>query len=97
MSDTLKYGIPRTLDDAAKFLWWDIDQALLVFTFIVLGMLVDSMMGGIITGILMGWSYGKMKSGKHKAFAIHAMYWYLPSEFMSFKRTPPSHHREFIG
>lgn len=97
MSDTLKYGIPRTLDAMPRFLWWDMDQAGLVVGIVVLGMLADSMMVGTVLGLAAGWSYGRTKQGKHPKFAIHAMYWHLPSEFLSFKRTPPSHYRELIG
>jgi len=102
MSDsTLKYGVPRTLDDPARFLWWEADQAILVAAFIVFGMVIGSFFMGAMVGVTLGWLYGKSKSGKHKAFAIHALYWHLPGSavkaVLNFKRTPSSDFREFIG
>lgn len=97
MSDNKKYLIPQTLDDVPKFLWWDIDQALLVITFTGFGMTTGNMAAGAVVGMFCGWLYGRSKAGKHKRFAIHLLYWYLPREFLSFKRTPPSHQREYVG
>lgn len=97
MNDESKYIVPRTLDDPAKLFWWDIDQALLVCMFVVFGMSIDHMLAGMLTGGFMGWLYGKSKSGKHKGYAVHLMYWHLPAETFSLKRTPPSHQREMIG
>lgn len=97
MSDTLRYGLPRTLDDPARLLWWDMDQALLFCAFVIFGMMASYMLAGAVFGALTSWAYGKAKAGKHKSFAIHLMYWHLPRELLSFKRTPPSHIREYVG
>jgi len=94
---TLKHGIPRTLDDPARLLWWDADLAILVSTFVVFGMVIGSPLIGVICGGSMGAIYGKAKSGKHKAFAMHLMYWYLPGAVLSMKRTPSSDFQEYIG
>jgi len=102
MSDsTLRHGIPRTLDDPARVLWWEADQAILVSAFVVFGMVIGSFLTGAVVGTVLGWLYGKSKSGKHKAFAIHALYWHLPSSavkaILNLRRTPPSDYREFVG
>lgn len=97
MSDENRLEIPRRIDDKAKFLWWDFDQAMLVMLFIVLGIVANSLSGGIFLGLLAGYAYNKARSGKHPAFAIHLMYWYLPEWAMKFKRLPPSHQVEFTG
>lgn len=97
MSEISKYQVPRTLDDPGRILWWDVDQALLVCMFLVFGMVAGYLLIGMITGLSIGWVYGKSKSGRHKGYAIHLMYWFMPSGVLGLRRTPPSHHRELIG
>jgi len=97
MNDESKLEIPRRIDDKAKFLWWDFDQAMLVMLFIVLGITANSLGGGVFLGLLAGYAYNKARAGKHPSFAIHLLYWYLPEWVMSFKKLPPSHQVEFTG
>ena len=42
-------------------------------------------------------AYGRAKSGKHPAYALHLVYWYLPAPVTGLKRTPPSYLREMVG
>ena len=97
MNDESRLEIPRRLDDKARFLWWDLDQAMLVMLFIVLGIFANSLGLGIFIGLLAGFLYSKARAGKHPAFAIHLIYWYLPEWAMKFKSLPPSHQVEFTG
>lgn len=97
LSDENRLEIPRRIDDKPKFLWWDFDQAMLVMLFIVMGIMANSLGGGVFLGMVAGIVYNKAKSGKHPSFAIHLMYWYLPEWAMGFKCLPPSHQVEFTG
>lgn len=94
---TLKHGVPRTLDDPARIFWWDLDQAMLFSICGVLGMVLGSLMGGLALGTTLGWVYGRAKSGRHRMFAVHAIYWHLPGAIMKMRRTPSSDARELIG
>ncbi|MGK0674779.1 MAG: type IV conjugative transfer system protein TraL [Halothiobacillaceae bacterium] len=41
---------------------------------------------------------GRLKAGRHPKFAVHAMYWWLPSGlFVKPRVTPPSSVRYFLG
>ena len=97
MNEDMKLLIPRRLDDKAKFLWWDMDQAMLVSTFLMLGVLAEMVAAGFVTGLIAGYMYSRAKAGKHPDFAIHLMYWYLPSSLFKMNVIPPSHLTEFIG
>jgi len=56
------------------------------------------MVAGMVFGGLVAWQYGRLKTGKHAKFALHALYWWLPSWIVIRARaTPPSHHRFFLG
>ena len=91
------YAIPRRLNDPMKMLWWDADVFAVAFAPVILGALAGSFMAGLLFGLALGWAYGRSKSGKHKAFALHALYWHLGEAVVKLKRTPPSHFRELIG
>ena len=95
----MKQGyIPRTLDQPEKFILWDMDQFLRAVVLMGTGVSSGFMASGIVIGSLAAWKYGKFKSGKHQKFAIHAMYWWLPSDmFVKTQLTPPSDKRYFLG
>jgi conjugal transfer pilus assembly protein TraL len=91
------YAIPRRLNDPMKFLWWDADVFVIAFAPVALGILAGSFLAGLLFGLLMGWAFGRVKAGKHKAYALHALYWHGGEAIVKLKRTPPSHFRELIG
>ena len=96
-SDETGY-IPKSLDAPERFLWWDMDQAVLALTLIAMGVIAGSLIGGLALGTLTAWQYGRLKAGKHPKFAIHALYWWLPGGlFVKPSATPPSDKRYFIG
>ena len=87
--------IPQHLDDPPRFLFWDFDQAVLFMLALSVGMLMQMIFLGAAAGVGLVVLYGKAKSGQHRAFALHLMYWYLPLG-LGFRRTPPSFIREYI-
>ncbi|MCW8966244.1 MAG: type IV conjugative transfer system protein TraL, partial [Candidatus Pacearchaeota archaeon] len=90
--------IPGTLDDPPKFLFWDMDQAMVFLSMFMMGLIAGFIASGLILAGVFGWLYGKSKTGKHRAYIIHMMYWYLPSSLVSrFQVTPPSHERQYLG
>ena len=89
--------IPRRLNDPARMFWWDLDVALLVLGAGLAGMLAGYFVTGTVAGLALASAYGRMKSGRHPAFALHLMYWHLPAAFSGMQRTPPSHLRELVG
>jgi len=93
--DEALLAIPRHLDDPPRFLFWDLDEAILFMLALILGMMADLIFAGAATGVVLVIAYGKAKSGRHRAFALHLMYWYLPVT-LGFRRTPPSYIREYI-
>ncbi len=91
----LRLAIPRHLDDPPRFLFWDLDEALLFMLALIVGMLMQAFFIGCAVGAVLVVLYGKAKSGRHRAFALHLMYWHLPVG-LGFKRTPPSYIREYL-
>lgn len=90
--------IPRTLDKQEQFLLWEVDQFIIAVMIIGVGVSSGMMGLGLICGCGVAWQYGKLKAGKHSKFAVHIMYWWLPSDlFTKGAATPPSHQRYFLG
>ena len=96
MTDVL-LEIPRRLNDPPRMFWWDLDVSLLVLAFALVGMISGFFLSGCVAGALFAAAYGRAKSGKHPAFALHLLYWHLPAAVTGLKRTPPSWLREMAG
>lgn len=91
-----KLMFPQRLDDPPRFLWWDFDVAIIFMGCFLIGILTNQMLIFVFCGTLIAGAFQKLKSGKHRAYGVHALYWYLPIT-LGLKVTPPSAHREFIG
>ena len=90
--------IPKSLDAQERFLWWEMDQAILAIMLLGMGVIAGSMLLGMALGAATAWQYGRLKAGKHPKFAVHALYWWLPSGwFVKPRETPPSDQRYFLG
>jgi conjugal transfer pilus assembly protein TraL len=90
--------IPKSLDAQERFLWWEMDQAIIAIMLLGMGVISGSMLVGMGLGALAAWQYGRLKAGKHPKFAVHALYWWLPNRlFVMLRATPPSDQRYFLG
>jgi conjugal transfer pilus assembly protein TraL len=96
MSD-VSLEIPRRLNDPPRMFWWDLDVSLLVLASALAGMISGFFLTGCALGLLLAAAYGRAKSGKHPAYALHLLYWHLPAAVTGLKRTPPSWMRELAG
>ena len=93
--------IPRRLDDQWKIGFWDVDVAV-PFLF---ALFVGYMSGSKVVlralhrdGLLTSRWISRIKADKHPAFAMHWLYWHLPtSPLTAMRATPPSHIRRMVG
>ena len=89
--------IPRRLNDPPRMFWWDLDVSLLVLAAGLAGMISGFFITGCALGVLLASAYGRAKTGKHPAFALHLLYSHVPAAITGLQRTPPSHLREMVG
>lgn len=89
------HAIPLRLDSASKVLIFDADVAFLGFLGLFTGIvLLDNMPLGMLLGFGFGWVWSRLKSGRHPAYHLHLLYWFLPRLL---RCTPPSFLRELVG
>ncbi|GAB6071502.1 hypothetical protein JCM30760_26000 [Thiomicrorhabdus hydrogeniphila] len=88
--------IPKTLDNLARFGFWDIYQSMLFLLVFGFGIVMHFLLSGLILGALLAWGYGRMSSGRTRGFLIHLLYWFTPLG-SGYKSLPPSDKRHFIG
>lgn len=93
--------IPRRLDDQWKLGFWDLDVALPFTAGLLLGYLSGTKLSFAVC-VVAGWFtsrwIARIKADKHPAFAIHWLYWHLPTNpITAMRATPPSHLRRMVG
>jgi conjugal transfer pilus assembly protein TraL len=91
----LSHYIPSRLDSAGKFLFWDIDVALLGIAGLLIGQASGYPILGLVLGFSLAYAYSKLKTGRHPGMALHLLYWWtgMPSP----QEVPGSHLRELNG
>lgn len=93
--------IPRRLDDQWKIGLWDVDVAAPVLFMLFVGYLANTLWGFAVAcaiGLYFARMMARTKADKHAAYALHWLYWYLPTNPVSSMRaTPPSHIRRMVG
>jgi conjugal transfer pilus assembly protein TraL len=91
----LSHYIPRRLDSAGKFLFWDLDVAAIGVVGVLMGLGTGHPLLGLCVGVALSFGYGKLKKGKHPGLATHLMYWWTGMPLP--KDMPASYLREFNG
>jgi len=85
--------IVRYIDDPVSFFFWDIDEIVVFATFMVIGLLTDTLTYLIIVGIFFSFVLSRVKQSKAEGFFMHVLYWYGLYRLRGF---PPSYIREFV-
>ena len=83
------------MDAPAKFLLWDFDLVASGIAGLAFGIIVNSLLMGAIASYAAIWAYSRLKQKRHPGYGLHYLYWQFP--FRTFKRTPPSSRRFFVG
>ena len=96
--------VPRRLDAPAKFLLWDFDLVASGIAGLAFGIIRFYIVVGGVYGFSGIWgdtppyakpAYSRLKQKRHPGYGLHYLYWQFP--FRTFKRTPPSSRRFFVG
>jgi len=83
--------IPRYIDDPAQFLFWDLDEALIMIGSFCFGILLGYPFWGGVAGLVSGRALRKLRSGKAEGYFWHALY-----RAGIVKGSPPGYIREMV-
>ena len=91
--------IYKTLDNPIRFLFWGMDECLIVAVPFFLGLCLHKFVL-LFGGMILKHCFSKIKKKfPHGAFA-HKLYWHLPTPALKhlskIKNLPPSHQRELL-
>ena len=97
MNVSAKHVIPRRLDDPERWLFWTIDEAVVLLGPALLGLAANAFVTGLVIGVGAWTVLRRIKRGGG-AQAVHfALYWFLPDFALRLAKTPPSHVRLYVG
>lgn len=92
-----KFYIPRHLDDAPRFLFWSIDEAISAIIPFMCGLMFNLKLFTLVIAIISFKGWKKIK-GAGGGAAIRAMiYWYYPNQILGTKSLPDSSTKIFIA
>lgn len=83
--------IPRHIDDPPQFLWWELDELMIVVGGFGLGIFLNYPSIGGLMGIVLARLAGKQKSGRADGYLWHALY-----SVGVVAGRPPGHIREMV-
>jgi conjugal transfer pilus assembly protein TraL len=84
--------IPAYVDELPQVWFWEIDEAIFIMLGLSVGLLINWMFWGTVTGLAIASVFGRFKQGQNRGLLLHMAYWYgvLPFQNMwcdiSFKR-----------
>ena len=66
--------IPKYLNAKTQFLWWEIDEAAIIFASFIVGRMLDKLIIFGLLGFILLRIYSKLKNAKQEGYLIHVLY-----------------------
>jgi type IV conjugative transfer system protein TraL len=89
----------KTLDNAPRMLFWEIDEFIVMAAPFFLGVVVGSLCV-MLSGLLFKKFYSRWKRRYPRGLLRHTLYWNIPTRAFNligiFKHLPQSHKRDFL-
>lgn len=74
MSDQRQYIVASGLDDPIPFLWWDVHEVLFALLLVGVGIVIRSMIFGLVSAAIVLWLFKKFKSGSKTGQTLHLLW-----------------------
>jgi len=87
--------IPRRLDEPERWMFWTVDEALIMLVPVITGMMTGFLLVGAVIGIGGFVLLRRLKGNGQANLGLYALYWFFPNVF-NFKATPLSAIRRFV-
>ncbi len=89
------FMIPRRLDEPERWMFWTVDEALVMLVPTITGMMTGFLIVGAGLGIGMFLFLRRIKGNGQANLGLYALYWFFPNLF-GFRATPPSAIRRYV-
>lgn len=89
------YMIPRRLDEPERWMFWTVDEALIMLAPSVFGMMAGFLAIGAGIGLAGFLALRRAKGNGQANLGLYALYWFFPNIF-GFKATPSSCVRRYV-
>jgi conjugal transfer pilus assembly protein TraL len=96
MSDVEAYYIPRYLDDPERWLFWSMDEAIMIIAPLIFGIYMGNLLISLVASFILYTSWRKIKGTEQANLAVYAFYWFFPKALTRLA-SPPSYIRSYIG
>ena len=81
----------RYIDDPISFFFWDVDEIAVFATFMIMGLLTNTLTVFLLFGLALSFVLSKVKQSRAEGFFMHILYWH---GIYPLKECPPSYIRE---
>ena len=85
--------IQRSIDDPITFLFWEVDEILLMASAMFIGIMIDMLITFGFAGIIASYILRKIKKNNSEGVVLHFLYWH---GFLTLQGCPKSYIRELI-
>jgi len=68
--------VPQYVDELMQVGFWELDEAIFIVLGLVIGTISGWMITGLVSGTFMASLFAKYKSGQNRGMLLHMMYWY---------------------
>ena len=89
--------IPQHLDEPERYFIFTLDELIIVVAPLAVFTLVVNFVVGIAVGAGAFWALRKIKKGGSLNRLLWSLFWILPSDVFSLKKTPASDERMLVG
>lgn len=67
---------PRYNDLPPRFLFFSVDQTVLVASAVTFGAVTKNLLPALVIGCLLAWLVGKWRDARPDGYLVHLLYWY---------------------
>ncbi len=92
-----KFFIPRHLDDPPRFLFWSIDDAMVMIFPLFVGIILGFVISGVICSVFLYRTWRGVKGSGGVGIVQCLIYWHYPKSILDLKMTPDSSIKSYIS
>lgn len=76
MAVITEVSVPSYIDDPVLVLWFEIDEIVVVSSFVMLGILIEHLLPSLIISFFFVWRFKAFKTTRLQGSLLHQAFWY---------------------